>query len=163
MQIKSSPQPQHTTQYLALGASWMIMGSSFSSDTMTATCCECCRKKKRKDSSNSLGWIPQKKKKKKKKSHSFTFQRRTLRVLMKLSLAITSNFLTSSPWTLTAPWSPYSPEMPALRTAEEITLQANWTLIISCTIYHYKGVEQAAREWFFSSFSRHKNRSFSPT
>ena len=49
-------------------------------------------------------------------------------MLMKRSLASTSSFLTSSPWTLVFPAAPKRLEIPALLTAVETALQADWML-----------------------------------
>ena len=47
-------------------------------------------------------------------------------MLMNSSLDNTSSFLTCSPWTLVLPSTPNSFEMPALLTAAEMALTADW-------------------------------------
>ena len=49
-------------------------------------------------------------------------------MLMNRSLANTSSFFTSSPWTLVFPAAPNRLEIPALLTAVETALQADWIL-----------------------------------
>ena len=49
-------------------------------------------------------------------------------MLMKRSLASTSSFFTSSPCTLVFPAAPNRLEMPALLTAVDTALQADWML-----------------------------------
>ena len=49
-------------------------------------------------------------------------------MLMNRSFANTSSFFTSSPWTLVFPAAPNRLEIPALLTAVETALQADWIL-----------------------------------
>ena len=72
-------------------------------------------------------------------------------MLMKRSLAKTSSFFTSSPWTLVLPAAPKSWEMPALRTAAATALQADWRLASSWV----RSPEQVQYPGFYFTCRRH--------